>query len=939
MAATGAGTWSAQTGNPGTATITNNTLNTTTITTYSAPGTYHFIWTNADGCTDTANVIVTAKPDAGIDQSVLCTLIPGGTATMAGTGTGTWSPQTGNPGFATIVTPTSPTTSITNFSASGTYSFIWTNASGCTDTATILVTEEPTITLPNYAYCLGGSATLIPTVAPAGGTYLWSTTETSATITVNPTVTTSFTVTYTLGSCSASAIDTVTVNPLPLATVTTIPSVCTANNGIAIANPSAGTPGYTYSWSSPGGTGDSVIGVAPGSYTVTVTDINHCTVIASGTVGLQTPAIIVNEVSQHDLKCFNDNTGEVYITTIDTARNSGPYVNTYNWSNSTHNQNLTGAPAGTFTVQVTDQFGCTGSGTYTLTQPVALSATTSFVNPHCFGYADGTATVVNPAGGSGAYHYAWSTSPVQNTQTATALTANTYTVALSDDSACVLTLTVTLTDPLAITFADSTILNPNCNGDSNGTALVAPQNGIGSYTYAWSYNGEVSNPAINLPDGTYTVVATDGNGCSGTTTVKLIQPTPVSVTPTPINVTCFGYNNGSATAVGAGGTAPYTYLWNTSDSTATASNLVAGLYTVRATDSHGCTASNTTNVTEPTKVLISLTSIRTNCPDSKDGTISASATGGTGSYTYTLKDTSGIVLQAGNTSGNFAGLGYGPYIVEVQDQNNCPAADIINVPRAPFNYYTYTADTVSCYGPQYHDGIIRVQGYTIPNGPFSYSVDGSPFQTIPDFFDLAAGPHLVTAQDNYGCDTTFTVIVGEPLPAVLEILPGDSTITPGTALQLSTSFGPYPIDSIKQYEWTPVTGLNCTDCAGPIASPYDHVTDYTLVVTYNRGCTVSASIRISTDGTPPVFVPNAFTPNGDGVDDIWSVFGTGIKDFRGTVFNRWGEKVFESDNQSDGWDGTFRGQRQPPGVYVYIVDLVYLNGEKVTKQGSITLIR
>jgi trimeric autotransporter adhesin len=112
-----------------------------------------------------------------------------------------------------------------------------------------------------------------------------------------------------------------------------------------------------------------------------------------------------------------------------------------------------------------------------------------------------------------------------------------------------------------------------------------------------------------------------------------------------------------------------------------------------------------------------------------------------------------------------------------------------------------------------------------------------------------------------------------------------------------------------------------------------------VVVTYNHGCEVSASIRINVAGNPPIYVPNAFTPNGDGIDDIWSVFGTGVKDIKATVFNRWGEKVFESSNQSDGWDGTYKGQLQPPGVYVYVVEIVYLNDEKTTKEGSLTLIR
>jgi gliding motility-associated-like protein len=183
------------------------------------------------------------------------------------------------------------------------------------------------------------------------------------------------------------------------------------------------------------------------------------------------------------------------------------------------------------------------------------------------------------------------------------------------------------------------------------------------------------------------------------------------------------------------------------------------------------------------------------------------------------------------------------------------------------------------------------------------------------------------------------VIVPEPLPAVLQILPGDSSVAAGTSLQLGTDFGPYATSAITSYAWTPVTGLSCIDCPSPIASPYDNLTTYTLVVTYNQGCTVTASIQINTNGTTPIYVPNAFTPNGDGVNDEWLVFGTGVKDIKATIYNRWGEKVFESDNQSQGWDGTYRGQMQPPGVYVYEVDVVYLSGEKTTKKGSLTLIR
>ena len=323
---------------------------------------------------------------------------------------------------------------------------------------------------------------------------------------------------------------------------------------------------------------------------------------------------------------------------------------------------------------------------------------------------------------------------------------------------------------------------------------------------------------------------------------------------------------------------------------------------------------------------------------SDDGQILDTATGGVGSFTYVL-DTNGAAVQAANTTGIFTGLASGFYTVIATDQNGCPVTDTITVPHPLNNYYTDTAISTTCYGSQYQDGIIHLQGYTIINGPFRYSIDGGTPQFTPDFYHLSAGPHTVLVQDNYGCDTSFSVVVPEPLPANLQILPGDSTIIPGSSIQLSIIFGPYSSDSIKTYLWSPSDGLSCIDCPSPIASPYSNQTLYSLVVTYNQGCIDTAFIHIDATGKPPLYIPNAFTPNGNGTNDVWYVFGIGIKDIQIRVFDRWGEKVFESNNQSIGWDGTYIGQLQSPGVYTYLVNIVYLDERKESKQGSLTLIR
>ena len=940
MLALDSGIWRAQPNNPDTfAIITHPDSAHTTITNFRVAGTYHFIWTNSQGCTDTAAVLVTSKPNAGPDKSVICAVLPGGSTTMSATGLGTWSADSpNNPGQANIVARNNPNTIINGFTAPGVYSFIWTNFSGCTDTATVTVTQEPTINLPNAAYCLGNSTTLAPSVAPSGGSFLWNTGDVTPTLFVDTIVPAVFHVTYTLGNCSASTSASVTIYPLPLATVTTIPSVCTADNGQAVVHPSAGTPGYTYSWSPPGGTNVTLDNLSPNNYQVTVTDVHQCTVTASCTIGLQTPDLFVTEVSQHNLKCFNDATGDIYINTLDTARNSGAYIYSYAWSNTRRTPNLINVQAGPYSVTVTDQFGCTGTLTDTLTQPPPLAASTTFTNPQCFGYSNGTATLINPSGGSGAYYYAWSTNPIQNAQGATGLPSGLYTVSMTDDSACLLTLPVSITDPLQIAFANPTIVQPSCFGFSNGSILVFPQNGIGNYSYVWSTVPPQNTPlATGLISGFYTVTVTDSNSCIGIENIFVNQPSLLTVTISPVDILCYGYNDGVATADPYGGTPPYTYKWNDQETTQTISNLVIGTYGVTTTDNNACTASATTTLTQPTKVTEILTALRDSCPFTATGKIFDTASGGVGSFTYSL-DNNGVNIQT-NTTGVFTGLVNDLYTVVATDQNGCPVSDTITVPNAPFNYYTDTAISTTCFGPQYQDGIIHVQGFAIPNGPFRYSLDGGPLRFITDFYNLAAGPHTIFVEDNYGCDTTFTVVVPEPLPPSLQILPGDSTIDPGASIQLSNVFGPYSPDSIKTYLWSPSDGLNCIDCPSPVASPYSRQTVYSLVITYNQGCVDTAFVTINVKGEPPLYIPNAFTPNGNETNDRWYVFSSGIKDIKIMIFNRWGEKIYESYNQFEGWDGRYKGQLQTPGVYIYEVQIVYLDGVQITRNGSVTLIR
>ena len=928
MAAAGAGIWTdiAAT-NPGPTVIVSPNSANTSISGFDQSGVYSFVWT-VNGCTDTVNINVTAKPDAGPDLNVC----QNADATMAGVGVGTWSDISTNPSIATINNPTQANTTISGLIFVGTYSFVWT-VNGCTDTMNVVVSTQPTVTIADSSICIGDSTTMIAVAVPTGGSYLWGDGEITSSIRVSPTIATPYDVTYTLGICTAQATGNVTVNLLPAVTVATSNTICTANNGTAEANVVGAAP-YTYLWSAPGGNTDTIRHLTVGTYTVTVRDNLGCKDTASGTVGIDTPSVPIILMSVHELKCNDDSTGSININVVD----SGVIV--FNWSNNTAAQNATHLPAGSYQVTVTDQFGCTGTGQYTVTQPpqLVLAVPTPHTDPLCHGGSDGTATE-NASGGSGNYSYLWNTTPPQITQQATGLSAGTYMVTVTDDSGCVATAPVTLVDPSAITFGPSVVTDARCFGSSDGTAQIFPQGGAGVYQYQWGDSAsQITNPAGSLKAGTYIVTVTDARGCTATVSVTVGQPPQLTVDVTHTDLTCFQNNSGTALASASGGTPPYSYVWNDNANTAQVSNLRATTYMVTATDGHGCRTTGTTTLNQPTQVLLVRASFSTNCAASSDGSITANASGGTGTFTYVLKDASGTTLQT-NQIGVFSGLAPQLYTVIASDQNGCTVSDTVTVPRAAFNVYSSIADSTSCYGAQYHDGSIHIQGFTIQNGPFRFSVDSGPYQFIPDFYDLAAGVHIVHVEDAHQCDTSFGVIVGEPIPASVDILPGDSTIILGSTLQLSTVFGPYSSDSIKGYTWSPGEGLSCIDCPAPTVDPYGTQNVYTVTVTYNQGCLAVATVRINVEGEPPVYVPNAFSPNGDGTNDVFYVYGDGIKTMQLRIFNRWGEKVYESNNQSDGWDGTYKGQLQPPGVYVYTVDLIYLNNRTRFKDGSVTLIR
>jgi hypothetical protein len=303
-------------------------------------------------------------------------------------------------------------------------------------------------------------------------------------------------------------------------------------------------------------------------------------------------------------------------------------------------------------------------------------------NVSCFNGNNGSARVT-PGGGTSPYTYLWSPSS-QSGQTATNLTAGTYTVTVTDANGCSITSTATVTQPTALTASGQTVTNVSCFNGNNGSTRVTPGGGTSPYTYLWSPSAQTGQTATNLIAGSYTATVTDANGCSITSTSTVTQPTSLTATgQTLTNVSCFNGNNGSTRVTPGGGTSPYTYLWSpSSQSGQTATNLTAGTYTVTITDSHGCTITSTATVTQPGQLTISMSSANATCSSCNNGSASASVTGGTSPFSY-------LWSPSGGSSATASNLLPGNYTCCVTDAHGCSVCAGVTV-----NFNNCTAPTI-----------------------------------------------------------------------------------------------------------------------------------------------------------------------------------------------------------------------------------------------------
>ena len=548
--------------------------------------------------------------------------------------------------------------------------------------------------------------------------------------------------------------------------------------------------------------------------------------------------------------------------------------------------------------------------------PTPVSATIASVDDSCG--CTGTATV-NPTCGTPPYNYLWSNA--QTTQTASGLCAGTYSVIITDNSCAGTpdTAFVTITSLSSITATvDSS--STSCTANT-GTATVTPSNGTPPYTYLWTPSGQTTATATGLSAGTYTVLVTDSTGCSQVFSVTVPEPDiPVASVLSQTNVLCNGGNDGAATVNVSGGASPYYYSWSpTGGTSATATGLFAGTYTVLITDSNGCTDIDTVVISQPPPLTVTGSSTQANC-SSATGSASVTPSGGTPGYTFSWNN--------GQTTQTATGLVAGTYTVTVTDSNGCTQIQTVTVTSVN----TLTLSVSSTQAGCIQDNGTATANPSGGNAPYSYLwSDGQTTQTASG---LAAGTYTVVVIDSDSCMQSAVVTITAPSSGPIAYAGTDVTISFGSSTSLTSTGG-------GTYLW------NTGDTTASITVSPTTDTEYCVVVTDSNQCTDTACVKVfviieipcPTNNT--LTVPNAFSPNNDGQNDVFCLAGWNvcIQNFIIHIYDRWGEEVFQSGNPDFCWEGTYKGKPMDAAVFVYFIEAKLTTSEEIVRKGNISLIR
>lgn len=452
-------------------------------------------------------------------------------------------------------------------------------------------------------------------------------------------------------------------------------------DGAINLNVTGGAMPYNYAWSTAASTED-ISGLGAGTYSVSIADLNGCTIAASATITEPDPLMAtINSISDFNgfsVSCFGSSNGS-----IDAEAFGGMAPYNYSWSNGTSSEDLLMLTSGNYSLLVTDANNCTASLTVSLNEPSPLIAVIDGVSDFngygvsCNLSSNGSINS-SASGGVAPYTYLWNNGAVADD--ISGLTADSYILGVEDMNGCLASADTALSEPAAL-ISSYTFVNPGCNGIANGSIDFSLSGGIAPYAFNWN-TGTSSEDLINLPIGTFSLIFNDLNGCTGSASVVLTEPVLLNNSIAQQNVLCYGGSNGMIDLNIIGGTSPYSYLWSNGATIEDISGLTEGAYYVTITDAQGCSMTDTIEVTQPDQLFLNISSpvlpntFNISFYQGNDGTIDLTVGGGTQPYSFNW--------STNQSSEDLNNLPSGQYSVVVTDENGCVVAGTIGLSE-PFD--------------------------------------------------------------------------------------------------------------------------------------------------------------------------------------------------------------------------------------------------------------
>lgn len=686
-----------------------------------------------------------------------------------------------------------------------------------------------------------------------------------------------------------------------------------------------GTAPYGYVWNGGERTGSNINKLPPGIYALEARDARGC--LLQDTFFFDEPEPLEVAIDKSDVTCAGNKNG-----TASSVVTGGRMPYSYFWSGGGRSDEVANLGQGTYRLFVQDSSGCRKNTDFEIFSPDSLKAEVLLQQPDCYGAANG-AIEIFAEGGLGEYRIEWQDDSLAGFSR-DQMKGGLYGFQIYDRNNCSLSRVLELKEPDSLRVAWS-LTGESCPGNRDGSIALKVSGGTGSYSAIWQ-NGAVSMELHNLSASRQRVLIYDENGCLKEAAIEVPVEDSLRVSFVMDEPSCKGFSDGSLSVEIRGGTEPYTINWRDGESLPDRYELAAGLYALTITDSGSCKAYRQLSLTEPEALDVDYLFVPPTCDYSSDGSITLLPRGGVTPYTY------GFGSGETETNRALAGLSEGIYPILLKDGNGCLLADTVFLESPEALSLKKKFREPLCFDT--FDGQISLQAAG-GNGGYEFSwlsPDGSQLEGAV-IEGVGRGLYGIELRDQLSCVLRDTLFLDSP-PLLQVELKMEKTVkefisfTPLVAAKGGTGLYTY------LWYWGDSLFYDCTNCLPPKVLPFREQ-NLKLELYDENGCLAVASQKLEIVKNREFFIPNVFSPNGDGINDTFELFGFGaIRVEVLEIFDRWGNLVFSSPpfllgEKSRQWDGSLNGRNLPDGVYLWKLRAVFPDGFIDHKMGSILLVR